>query len=339
MRPIPPDSFARKAIIVLGLFGAALFYGDGVITPAISVLSAVEGLEVATPAFKPFVLPISLVILVALFAVQRRGTASVGTLFGPIMVLWFLTLGVLGIISIAHDPGVLRSLNPWHAVRFFEDNPVLGFFALGASVLALTGAEALYADMGHFGRKPIQLAWFALVLPTLVLNYFGQGALLLRDPAAIANPFYLLAPDWLLLPMVMLATVATVIASQAVISGAFSMTQQAIQLGFSPRMEISHTSDEQIGQIYLGGINWTLLVAVVALVIGLRQFVESGRSLWHRRHGHHVHHRPAGLCPGRAMSGAGRSGVRCSARCPLPSSTWLFSPPIQSRSPMAAGSP
>jgi len=268
LRPIPPDSFVRKVIIVLGLFGAALFYGDGVITPAISVLSAVEGLEVATPAFKPFVLPISLVILVALFAVQRRGTASVGTLFGPIMVLWFLTLGVLGMISIGHDPGVLRSLNPWHAVRFFEVNPVLGFFALGASVLALTGAEALYADMGHFGRKPIQLAWFALVLPTLVLNYFGQGALLLRDPAAIANPFYLLAPDWLLLPMVVLATVATVIASQAVISGAFSITQQAIQLGFSPRMEISHTSDEQIGQIYLGGINWTLLVAVVALVIG-----------------------------------------------------------------------
>jgi len=268
LRPVPPGSFQRKAIIVLGLFGAALFYGDGVITPAISVLSAVEGLEVATPAFKPFVLPVSLVILIALFAVQRRGTASVGTLFGPIMVLWFLTLGILGIVSIAHDPGVLRSLNPWHAVRFFEDNPVLGFFALGASVLALTGAEALYADMGHFGRKPIQLAWFVLVLPALVLNYFGQGALLLRDPAAIANPFYLLAPDWLLLPMVALATVATVIASQAVISGAFSITQQAIQLGFSPRMEISHTSDEQIGQIYLAGINWTLLVAVVALVIG-----------------------------------------------------------------------
>ena len=268
MRPIPPDSFARKAIIVLGLFGAALFYGDGVITPAISVLSAVEGLEVATPAFKPFVLPISLAILVILFAVQRHGTASVGTLFGPIMVLWFLTLGVLGIISIAHDPGVLNSLNPWHAVRFFEDNPILGFFALGASVLALTGAEALYADMGHFGHKPIQIAWFALVLPALVLNYFGQGALLLRDPAAIANPFYLLAPEWLLLPIVALATVATVIASQAVISGAFSITQQAIQLGFSPRMEISHTSDEQIGQIYLAGINWTLLVAVVTLVLG-----------------------------------------------------------------------
>jgi KUP system potassium uptake protein len=268
LRPMEQGSLRRKAIIVLGLFGAALFYGDGVITPAISVLSAVEGLEIATPALKPYVLPISLVILVVLFAVQRRGTAAVGTLFGPIMVLWFITLGGLGVISIAHDPEVLRALAPWYAVRFFEANPVLGFFALGAAVLALTGAEALYADMGHFGRKPIQLAWFGLVLPALLLNYFGQGALLLRDPQAIANPFYLLAPDWLLYPMVALATVATVIASQAVISGAFSITQQAIQLGFSPRMEISHTSDQQIGQIYLGGINWTLLVAVIALVVG-----------------------------------------------------------------------
>ncbi|RLJ65320.1 potassium transporter Kup [Sulfurisoma sediminicola] len=268
LRPMEQGSLRRKAIIVLGLFGAALFYGDGVITPAISVLSAVEGLEVATPALKPYVLPISLVILVILFAVQRHGTAAVGTLFGPIMVLWFVTLGALGIISIAHDPGVLRALGPWHAIRFFEANPVLGFFALGAAVLALTGAEALYADMGHFGRKPIQLAWFGLVLPALLLNYFGQGALLLRDPQAIANPFYLLAPDWLLYPMVALAAVATVIASQAVISGAFSITQQAIQLGFSPRMEISHTSDQQIGQIYLGSINWTLLVAVIALVVG-----------------------------------------------------------------------
>ncbi|MDD5297895.1 MAG: potassium transporter Kup [Rhodocyclaceae bacterium] len=268
LRPIPEGSFQRKLIIALGLFGAALFYGDGVITPAISVLSAVEGLEVATPAFKPYVLPISLTILVILFAVQRHGTAAVGRLFGPIMVLWFLTLGVLGVISIARYPVVLGALNPWHAFQFFEFNPVLGFFALGATVLALTGAEALYADMGHFGRKPIQFAWFGMVLPALLLNYFGQGALLLHDPKTIANPFYLLAPDWLLYPMVVMATVATVIASQAVISGAFSITQQAIQLGFSPRMEISHTSDEQIGQIYLPGINWTLLIAVIALVVG-----------------------------------------------------------------------
>ncbi|MDD5175404.1 MAG: potassium transporter Kup [Sterolibacterium sp.] len=267
LRPAELGPLQRKLIIILGLFGAALFYGDGVITPAISVLSAVEGLEVATPAFKPYVLPISLAILVMLFAVQRRGTAAVGTLFGPIMVLWFLTLGILGISGIAHDPEVLRALWPGYALRFYQANPVLGFFALGGAVLALTGAEALYADMGHFGHQPIQRAWFALVLPALVLNYFGQGALLLHDPQTIANPFYLLAPDWLLYPLVVLATAATVIASQAVISGAFSITQQAIQLGFSPRMEISHTSDQQIGQIYLPGINWTLMVAVVVLVV------------------------------------------------------------------------
>jgi KUP system potassium uptake protein len=268
LRPMDGNSWQRRAIIVLGLFGAALFYGDGVITPAISVLSAVEGLEIATPALKPYVLPISLVILVILFTVQRRGTAAVGTLFGPIMVLWFATLAALGVASIAQTPQILQALWPWPAVLFFQANPILGFFSLGAAVLALTGAEALYADMGHFGRKPIQLAWFGLVLPALVLNYFGQGALLLRDPAAIANPFYLLAPEWLLYPMVALATAATVIASQAVISGAFSITQQAIQLGFSPRMEISHTSDQEIGQIYLPGINWTLLIAVLALVVG-----------------------------------------------------------------------
>ena len=268
LRPMDKNSWQRRLIIIAGLFGAALFYGDGVITPAISVLSAVEGLEIATPALKPYVLPISLVILIILFSVQRSGTAAVGRLFGPVMVLWFFTLGSLGAISIAHDPEILQALAPWHAVRFFEANPVLGFFSLGAAVLALTGAEALYADMGHFGRTPIQLAWFALVLPALLLNYFGQGALLLRNPEAIVNPFYLLAPSWLLYPMVALATAATVIASQAVISGAFSITQQAIQLGFSPRMEISHTSDQEMGQIYLPGINWTLLIAVVALVLG-----------------------------------------------------------------------
>jgi len=268
LRPTAPGSTRRRLIVILGLFGAALFYGDGVITPAISVLSAVEGLEVATPAFAPYVLPISLLILVALFGVQRHGTAAMGNFFGPIMVLWFMTLGVLGVVSIAESPEVLRALGPWHAVHFFAEHPLLGFFSLGAAVLALTGAEALYADMGHFGRRPIQLAWFVLVLPALLLNYFGQGALLLRDPQSIVNPFYLLAPAWLLYPMVVLATTATVIASQAVISGAFSMTQQAIQLGFSPRMEISHTSDQQIGQIYLPAINWSLLAAVVALVVG-----------------------------------------------------------------------
>ena len=268
LHPFQADAKQRFWIIVLGLFGAALFYGDGVITPAISVLSAVEGLEVATPAFKPYILPISLVILVGLFLVQRRGTATVGTLFGPIMVIWFFTLAILGLLSIARNPDVLLALNPVHGLRFFENNPMLGFFSLGACVLAVTGAEALYADMGHFGRRPIQIAWFGLVLPALVLNYFGQGALLLHDHQAISNPFYLLAPDWLLYPMVGLSTMATVIASQAVISGAFSITQQAIQLGFAPRMEINHTSDEERGQIYLPSINWTLLLAVIALVVG-----------------------------------------------------------------------
>jgi KUP system potassium uptake protein len=268
LRPMPADSFQRKVILALGLFGTALFYGDGVITPAISVLSAVEGLEVATPALKAYVVPISLIILSLLFMVQRQGTATVGILFGPIMVLWFVTLALLGVVSIAQNPRVLLAINPLYALEFFETHTLLGFFALGAVVLALTGAEALYADMGHFGRRPIQRAWFFLVLPALLINYFGQGALLMREPQAIENPFYLMAPDWALYPMVMLATVATVIASQAVISGAFSITQQAIQLGFSPRMEISHTSGEQIGQIYLPGINWTLLLAVIALVIG-----------------------------------------------------------------------
>jgi len=270
LRPLAPDSRLRNTLVLLGLCGAALFYGDGIITPAISVLSAVEGLEVVTPAFKPYVLPISLITLIGLFMVQRRGTAAVGVLFGPIMVVWFLTLAVFGCISIAQNPAVLEALNPLYALAFLKNDPILGFFSLGATVLALTGAEALYADMGHFGQKPIQYAWFGIVLPALLLNYFGQGALLLRDASAIANPFYLLAPASLLLPMVILSTVATVIASQAVISGAFSVTQQAIQLGFSPRMEINHTSDEQIGQIYLPGINWTLLLAVIALVVGFR---------------------------------------------------------------------
>lgn len=255
-------------LMLLGLFGAALFYGDCVITPAISVLSAVEGLEIATPAFKPYILPISLVVLVGLFVVQKHGTTKIGVLFGPIMVLWFATLGILGMISIAHNPQVLAALNPAHAFHYFMRDPAMGFFSLGAAVLVLTGGEALYADMGHFGRKPVQLAWFGLVLPGLVLNYYGQGALLLSNPEAIANPFYHLAPEWMLLPMVGLATLATIIASQAVISGTYSITRQAIQLGYSPRMEVQHTSRDEIGQIYLPGINWGLMVAVALLVIG-----------------------------------------------------------------------
>ena len=264
------DEKRRAVILMLGLFGTALFYGDGVITPAISVLSAVEGLQVASPVFKSYVIPLTLVILFALFLFQRRGTASVGALFGPIMCLWFVTLGLAGALSIASEPHVLSALNPTHGFYFLLGNPWLGFVSLGGVVLALTGAEALYADMGHFGRKPVQLAWFGFVLPSLVLNYFGQGALLIHDPKAIENPFYLLAPHWALYPMVVLSTIATVIASQAVISGAFSMTNQAVRLGYAPRMETQHTSEEEIGQIYVPGINWSLLLAVTALVLGFR---------------------------------------------------------------------
>ena len=242
LRNAPEGSKRRQGLIALGLFGAALFYGDGVVTPAISVLSAVEGIEVITPAFKSYVIPITLAVLVGLFVIQRRGTASVGALFGPVMLIWFATLSIMGVTNIVAHPGVIRALNPWYGFAFLQANPLLGFFSLGAVVLALTGAEALYADMGHFGRRPIQIAWLCLVLPALILNYFGQGALLLTDPASIENPFYLLAPDWALYPLVVLSTIATVIASQAVISGAFSITRQAMQLGYSPRMEVQHTS-------------------------------------------------------------------------------------------------
>ena len=263
-----PDSWQQKLLITLGLFGAALFYGDGVITPAISVLSAVEGLELITPAFKPYILPITLAIVVVLFVIQRRGTASVGALFGPVMLFWFAVLALLGGISIVQHPGVLVAVNPVYGLNFLLGNSTLGFFALGAVVLCITGAEALYADMGHFGAKPIQYAWLGYVLPALLINYFGQGALLLADPAAVENPFYRLVPEWGLYPLVILSTMATVIASQAVISGAFSITQQAIQLGYTPRLEVQHTSDQEIGQIYLPALNWLLLVAIIALVIG-----------------------------------------------------------------------
>jgi KUP system potassium uptake protein len=268
LRKEKPGSRRRQLIVMLGLFGAALFYGDGVVTPAVSVLSAVEGLEVITPAFKPFVIPLALIVLVFLFVIQRHGTASVGKLFGPVMLLWFGVLAVLGMSNIVAEPGVLRALNPAWGASFLIANPGLGFLSLGAVVLSLTGAEALYADMGHFGRKPIQLAWITLVLPSLMINYFGQGALLLADPSAVANPFYLLAPDWALLPLVVLSTLATVIASQAVISGAFSITLQAMQLGFLPRFQVRHTSESEMGQIYLPVINWLLLAGVVALVVG-----------------------------------------------------------------------
>ncbi len=260
----------RQAVILLGLFGAALFYGDGLITPAISVLSAVEGLEVATPVFAAYIVPITLAILVALFWIQRHGTAKVGASFGPITCVWFVVLAALGVMQILRHPSVLAALWPGHALDFLAADPTLGFLAMGSVFLVVTGAEALYADMGHFGRRPIRLAWFGMVLPALLLNYFGQGALLLEDPATIRNPFYLMAPDWFLLPLVGLATAATVIASQAVITGVYSITQQAIQLGYAPRMELLHTSGSQMGQIYMPGVNWLMLLGVIALVLAFK---------------------------------------------------------------------
>jgi KUP system potassium uptake protein len=258
----------RAPLLVAGAIGAALFYGDAVLTPAISVLSAVEGLEVGTSKLKPYVLPIAVGVLVALFLFQRWGTAAVGTLFGPVTLLWFLALAAAGVYGIAQNPEVLWALNPWHAYHFFTSHILASFVVLGSVVLAVTGAEALYADMGHFGKGPIRLAWFGLVLPALVLNYFGQGALLIADPQAVRNPFYLLVPGWALYPMIALATAATVIASQATISGAYSITKQAIQLGFLPRMNIVHTSATIIGQVYIPAINWILLAAVLAAVVG-----------------------------------------------------------------------
>ncbi len=268
LRGFPEDNRKRWLLMGLGIFGASLFYGDGMITPAISVLSAVEGLEIATPALKPFVLPITAIVIVGLFAIQSRGTGKVGVIFGPVMCLWFASLAVLGLVSISRAPQVLSAVNPMYAIGFFIEHKGIAFLALGAVVLCLTGAEALYADMGHFGRKPIAAAWFGMVMPALLLNYFGQGALILSDPASIQNPFYLMLPSWGLYPMVALSTLATVIASQAVISGAFSLTRQAIQLGYLPRMEIRHTSSEEIGQVYVPLVNWSLLVAVLALVFG-----------------------------------------------------------------------
>jgi KUP system potassium uptake protein len=259
-----------RLIMIFGVLGAAMFYGDGMVTPAISVLSAVEGLEVITPAFKSFVIPITMIVLFVLFFVQRRGTATVGAFFGPVMLIWFTTLALLGLHNIVEHPAILAALNPLYGVEFLLANKAMSLVAMGNVVLAVTGAEALYADMGHFGRKPVARAWFAFVLPALVLNYFGQGALILAEPDAARNPFFLSAPDWALIPLVVLATVATVIASQAVISGAFSVTRQAMQLGFVPRMEVQHTSEKEQGQIYLPAVNWGLMLAVMILVLGFK---------------------------------------------------------------------
>ncbi len=264
------DKKARRALIVLGIFGAALLYGDGVITPAVSVLSAVEGLEVFTPGLAPIVMYVALVIVIALFMVQRFGTEKVGKAFGPMMLIFFGTIAVLGVRSIVGTPTVLFAINPIYALRFFADHGMAGFLTLGAVVLCITGGEALYADMGHFGKRPIRVAWFSIVFPALLLNYFGQGALLLRTPEAATNPFYLLAPRAFQWPLLVIATAAAVVASQALISGAFSLTQQSVQLGYSPRMQIIHTSEEQAGQIYIPEVNKALMVGCVLLILGFK---------------------------------------------------------------------
>ena len=258
----------QMSLLVLGVFGASLFYGDAVLTPAISVLSAVEGLEVGTAAFKPYVVPVSVGIIVSLFAIQRLGTAVVGLLFGPICTIWFVSLAAVGIWNVAKAPAILKAMDPAYAFHFVTGHGFASFIVLGSVLLAVTGAEALYADMGHFGKRAIRIAWFGVAAPSLILNYFGQGALLISNPSAIDNPFYLAYPGWALYPMVALATAATIIASQATISGAFSMTQQAVQLGYLPRMTILHTSAQTMGQIYVPAVNWTLLVIVVAAVVG-----------------------------------------------------------------------
>jgi KUP system potassium uptake protein len=256
------------ALILLGIFGAALLYGDGMITPAITVLGAVEGLKLATPLFEPYVAPVAVVILIAVFAIQRHGTHRVGRLFGPIMVAWFVAIAALGVIWLVRAPVVLTAVDPRHAVSFFRDHGWHGFAVLGAVFLVVTGGEALYADMGHFGKRPIRVAWFGLVLPALLLNYFGQGALLLTNPAAAEQPFFLLAPGWALLPLIGLATAAAIIASQALISGAFSLTQQAVQLGYCPRLDIEHTSHTEMGQVYVPQVNWALMLSTIVIVVG-----------------------------------------------------------------------
>ncbi|MCB0710728.1 MAG: potassium uptake protein [Ignavibacteriae bacterium] len=259
---------ARRGLVLIGIFGAALLYGDGMITPAISVLSAVEGLEIATPFFRPWIIPLTIAILILLFSIQNRGTGKVGAIFGPITLLWFLVIALLGVNYILQTPEILGALNPVYGLNFFIANSWRGFLVLGAVFLVVTGGEALYADMGHFGAKPIRLTWFALVLPSLLLNYFGQGGLLLRNPSAASNPFYSMSPEWALYPIVILATGATVIASQALISGAFSLTMQGVQLGYLPRLRITHTSARERGQIYVPTVNWILLLACIGLVIG-----------------------------------------------------------------------
>ncbi len=270
VKPGEPDRRGKRLFVAMGLFGAALLYGDGIITPAISVLSAMEGLNVATPFFEPYVIPLTLAIIVGLFLVQRKGTAKVGRVFGPLTLVWFGTLAVLGLLQIVQNPSVLAAANPLYGARFFAENGLVGFLVLGSVFLVVTGGEALYADMGHFGVKPIRLAWFTVVLPALLLNYFGQGALLLREPEAAENPLFNMVPEWGVIPLVVLATAATAIASQAIITGAFSLTMQGIQLGYLPRMRVLHTSKTEYGQVYVPALNAALMVACIGLVLAFQ---------------------------------------------------------------------
>ena len=266
-RTLPKGGRSAYLVGILGVFGASLFFGDGVITPAVSVLSAIEGIEVVAPQMRHWIVPLTVVVLTALFATQRFGTEKVGKVFGPITIVWFLCLAVLGVVNILHETEVLHAINPWWAYNFFAEHHWHGILIFGAVVLAVTGGEALYTDMGHFGAKPIRLAWYWFVLPSLMLNYLGQGALILEDPEAIRNPFYIGVPEWGRVPMIVLATAATVIASQAVITGGFSIARQAMQLGYIPRMTIKHTSHDTIGQIYIPGINWMMMIIVIGLVL------------------------------------------------------------------------
>ncbi|HYH08341.1 MAG TPA: potassium transporter Kup [Thermoanaerobaculia bacterium] len=268
MRPRKSKRFGL--LLALGLFGSALLYGDGVITPAITVLSAIEGLEVITPVFTPYIIPLTIVVLIGLFAVQKAGTAKVGAMFGPVMIVWFITLSALGLYHIIREPGVLKAISPTYAIAFFTHNGLAGFLILGTVILVVTGGEALYADMGHFGLKPIRLAWFYFVLPALLLNYFGQGAFLLHSPEGKENPFFMMAPGWSRYPLVILSTIAASIASQAVISGAYSLTRQAAQLGYLPRIKVRHTSEREIGQIYIASVNWVLMFAAIGLVLAFK---------------------------------------------------------------------
>ena len=300
----------RTALVLLGIFGAALLYGDGMITPAITVLSAVEGLKVATPLFEKSVVPLAVVILIVVFAIQRHGTHRVGRLFGPVMVGWFATIALLGVVWIAKYPDVLAAVDPRHGIRFLIENRFTGFAVLGAVFLVVTGGEALYADMGHFGARPIRVAWFAVVLPALLLNYFGQGARLLHAPET-RDPFFELAPAWALLPLVVLATAAAIIASQALISGAFSLTRQAIQLGYAPRLTVEHTSSWEMGQIYVPQVNWFLAIGTILIVINFRSsgaLAAAGRAC---RDDHVSRHRPHVLLGQSPQGGAGRLAADC----------------------------